>query len=246
MNAGPFSLADKRILVTGASSGIGRQCCISASQLGAQIVATGRNAERLAETERALAGEGHRTVVADLTSEEGFEAVVAAAGELDGIVHSAGVTVLLPFRFTTREVLREQHRINFEVPVLLTRSLVNDRKLKRGASVVFLSSTAALQGRVGQTAYASDKAALIAVVRIIAKELSSRRTRINCLCPGMVRTPMLEGSLLTKEDYERDEALYPLGYGEPEDVAHAAVFLLSDASRWITGTSLLLDGGRLL
>jgi len=214
--------------------------------MGARIVATGRDPGRLAETLRALAGEGHRTVVADLTTAEGFEALASAAAELDGVVHSAGVTQLLPFKFITEDSLRHQHRINFEAPVLLTHKLVKGRKLQRAASVVFVSSLSALHGQVGQSVYASTKAALLGAARVIAKELAVRRIRVNCLCPGMVRTPMLDLSVVTEEDYERDEALYPLGYGEPEDVAHAAVFLLSDASRWITGTALVLDGGRLL
>ena len=241
-----MSLPGKLVLITGASSGIGRQCCITASQMSARIVATGRDPERLAETERALAGEGHRAVVADLKTAEGFEAVASAADKLDGVVHSAGVTQLLPFKFITEDAMRDQHRINFEIPILLTQNLLKSRKLQRAASVVFVSSLSALRGQVGQSMYASTKAALLGATRVIAKEVAVRRIRVNCLCPGMVRTPMLDSSVVTKEDYERDEALYPLGYGEPEDVAHAAVFLLSDASRWITGTALVLDGGRLL
>jgi NAD(P)-dependent dehydrogenase (short-subunit alcohol dehydrogenase family) len=244
MTRDPFSLDGKTILVTGASSGIGRQCCITASRRGARTVATGRDPERLADTMGSLSGDGHRSVVADLTTAEGFEAVIAAVDGLDGVVHSAGISIMVPLKFVTEDALRDQQRINLEVPLLLTRDLFKQRKLEPQASVIFLSSAAAFRGEVGQSVYASTKAALVAATRVIAKEVAVRRIRVNCLCPGMVRTPMLAIGTLTEEDYEREESKYPLGYGEPEDVAHAAVFLLSDASKWITGTSLVLDGGR--
>lgn len=246
MSGDPFSLEGKTVLVTGASSGIGRQCSITASEMGARIVATGRDRDRLAETERDLVGDGHRTVIADLAGADGIEAVVSSAAKLDGLVHCAGITRLLPFKFVTEDALREVNRINFEAPILLTKEFLKQRVLQRDASVIFLSSIAVVRGHVGQSVYAATKAALIAAARIMAKEVAARGIRVNCLCPGMVRTPMLSVHVTSEEDYERDEAGYPLGYGEPEDVAHAAVFLLSNASRWITGTSLILDGGSLL
>ncbi len=240
----PFSLAGKTCLVTGASSGIGRGCCLAISAAGASVVATGRNEERLAETLSSLSGEGHCSIVADLVDEADRKLLVDACPPLDGIVHCAGLNRMAPVRYTTEKIFRELISANLEAPLLLTRELLCARLVRGGASIVSLSSSSALNGNPGLLAYVSSKSALIGATKVLAGELAKEGIRCNCLLPAMVRTPMTEaGGLLNAEQLAADEKRYPLGYGEPSDVAAAVVFFLAGASRWITGQTLVLDGG---
>jgi NAD(P)-dependent dehydrogenase (short-subunit alcohol dehydrogenase family) len=241
-----FSLAGKTCLVTGASSGIGRVCCIEIAAAGGVVIATARNEERLAETLASLPGDEHQAIPTDLLEASDRERLIAACPDLDGIVHSAGVNRLAPVRFATEKVFAEILSVNLEAPLFLTRELLCARRIRGGASNVFISSSSAVTGGAGLLAYASSKSALLGATKVIAGELARERIRCNCLLPAMVRTPMTEGGMLTAEQICADERRYPLGYGKPEDVAAAAVFFLSDASRWITGQSLILDGGRWL
>lgn len=244
MNGGtPFSLEGRTCLVTGASSGIGRACCLSIAAAGARVVATGRNPERLAETVDSLPGDGHQLLIADLVDGAARKELIAACPPLDGIVHSAGVNRMAPARYTTEKVFKEILGTNLEAPLLLTSELLVAGRIQRGASVIFISSSSALTGAAGLLAYASSKAALLGATKVLAGELAREEIRCNCLLPAMVRTPMIEGGTLTGEQLAADEARYPLGYGEPSDIASAAIFFLAGASRWITGQSLVLDGG---
>ena len=240
-----FELTNRTVLVTGASSGIGAELCRQAAVAGATVIGTGRHAERLARTIASLAGPGHRGVVADLTVEHQADALLAELPPLDGLVHCAGVQRFLPLKMLSRKAMAEIMQPILEAPLLLTRGVLARRLLRPGASVVFLSSLAASCAVPGNGIYSASKAALIAVARVLALELFSQRIRVNCVCPGMVRTPMAESmaAAISKEEMVRHEREYPLGFGEALDVAHAVVFLLSDASRWMTGHSLVLDGG---
>jgi NAD(P)-dependent dehydrogenase (short-subunit alcohol dehydrogenase family) len=241
----PFSLTGQRVLVTGASSGIGRATAIAAAEQGATVLATGRDEERLQQTLDALAGDGHRSVPGDLTTDAGRAAVVAGAERLSGVVHAAGALSLAPLKFLADDALPDMQAVNCDAPILLTRDLLRARALQPASSIVFIASVAPYLASVGHGAYAASKAALLAAARVLARELAGRRIRVNCICPGTVRTPMLEDHALAGAGMD-DESRYPLGYGEPDDVANAAVFLLSDGARWITGTELLMDGGLLL
>ena len=245
MKQNPFSLEGKTILVTGASSGIGRQTAVSISSFGGTVVAGGRNEQRLEATMGMLEGTGHQAVVADLVDSEQRRQMAEACPVLDGVVHSAGILRMIPLRVLSEKVFRDVVAINVEAPLCLTRDLVRKDRLRQGGSIVCVSSVIALRAVTAQAVYGASKAALEAAARVMALELAPRRIRCNCLCPGTVRTPMLDRNALTAEQGAHDEATYPLGYGEPEDVANAAVFLLSSASRWITGTSIVLDGGHL-
>lgn len=241
----PFSLNDLTILVTGASAGIGKQIAISCAQMGGKMVITGRDEARLQQTLEQLAGEGHQAIQADLATPEGREKVVACCPPLNGLVNNAGIAMLRPFKFTDDERLENVININLKAPYALTRDLLKKRKILSGASIVFMSSLGPLIGTPGISAYSVSKMALVGLTRTLSKELVSNKIRVNSIAPGMVKTQLADDliGIVDKELYDADVARYPLGYGEPEDVANATVFLLSNASRWITGTNLIADGG---
>jgi NAD(P)-dependent dehydrogenase (short-subunit alcohol dehydrogenase family) len=239
----PFSLAGRRVLVTGASSGIGRQIAITCAAMGAQVVGCGRDEARLAAVVESLAGAGHLAVRGDLVTDEGIADVVARAGALNGVVHCAGISRLAPIKMVNAKHLREVEAINFDAPVLLTQRLLAKGSIASGGSIVFISSIAAHIGVPGVGIYSASKAALIAMMRCLAMEVVKRGIRANCLSPALVESPLLEATENLVGSLDEERKNYPLGFGKPDDVANAAVFLLSGASRWITGTTMVMDGG---
>ncbi len=241
----PFSLSGKTVLITGATAGLGRQTAITAAQMGARVLVTGRNEERLAATHRQLEGCGHLAIAANLVEEKEREALVSQLPALDGIVHCAGVTLLHPFKFSDEKRYREVYAINVEAPLFLTQRLFKSKRLTNGGSIVFIASLGAFIGARGHSIYAGSKAAIIGIMRVLAHELAGNGIRVNCLSPGMVKTEVVDGfsQQVSAEVVAADEARYPLGYGTPEDVANTAVFYLAPASKWITGTNLIMDGG---
>lgn len=241
----PFSLEGKTILVTGASSGLGRQTAISASQMGAKVVITGRNTDRLIETFSQLHGTGHLNITADLCVKNELDTLVAQLPELNGVVFSTGISDLSPARFITAETIEKTFSISFNASVLLTAALLGKKKIARKASLVFISSISTRYPFVGGAMYISAKAAIEAYARVLALELSSKGIRVNCVAPAFVKTPMLDQ---TATNYSQDavnmiEARQILGLGEPEDVANSIIYYLSDASRWVSATNLILGGG---
>lgn len=243
MSVNPFSLAGRRLLVTGASSGIGRQIAISCAEMGGTVVLTGRHGERLHDTLGHLAGSGHRAVAADLLETGAIDRVVADAGALDGVVHAAGIARMVPFRMISHAHLGDVLGLNVHAPLLLTKALLAKRSLQQGASIVFVGAVASEVGPVATAVYSASKAALLGAARTLALEVAKHKMRANVLSPGYVRTPLLDA--LGRNGAKIDELLdiTPLGLGEPIDVAHAAVFLLSDASRWMTRSLFIADGG---
>lgn len=244
MTADPFSLEGKRILVTGASSGIGRQVAISCAQMGAGVVISGRDEARLQETFSQLQGEKHLAVSADLTVAADRLHLAEAAGQVDGIAHCAGISTIVPFRMVSEKHMDELLDINFRAPVLLTQRMIAKKQVLSGGSIVFISSSAVHIGTPVTSMYAASKAALIPAARSLASEVGAKQQiRVNCITPGYTRTPMLdrlnEGGTSIEANYE----LAPLGIGEPVDVANAVLFFLSDASRWVTRTTFQVDGG---
>jgi len=241
----PFSLNEKTILVTGASSGIGRACAQVCAKCGARVIATGRDEARLAETCAEI--ENARAVPADLTSEESVENLLRALdGErLSGIVHCAGISGFRPFTFTTEKQLASALKINTFAPLELTRQLLKREILGENSSVVFISSVAGTQSSaIGQTAYALSKTALCGAAKVMALELAAQKIRVNCICPAAVETPIHAKAGLTAEELSADAKKYPLQrYGKPEEIAATAVYLLSDAASWTTGTEIIIDGG---
>ncbi len=244
-NYNPFSLEGKTILVTGASSGIGRATAIECSKMGATVVITGRNAERLQETFDALEGEGHRQITADLADRDGITCVLNQLPEVNGVVNAAGISMTVPFPFIKQQEIEKIFNINFYVPTLLVKSLVRAKKLKHGSSVVFLSSIdGPVTVHIGNSVYAATKGAVSAMAKGMAVDLAAKGIRVNCILPGMTETPFIHGDAFSEEDFEKDRNQYPLKrYARPEEVAYGIIYLLSDAASFVTGTGIVIDGG---
>jgi len=241
----PFSLEGKTILVTGASSGIGRQTAVECSRMGASVVLSARNIERLEETLSQMDCNGHTVLPADLLEQEQLEAMVDKVPEINGAVLCSGKGLTLPMQFATREKFDDIFATNFFAPFELLRLLYKTKKIKKQGSVVVLASLGGTQIFSGSNGvYGASKAALNSAMMFCAKEFAPRKIRVNCICPGMVDTPLIHRGTVSEEQLKENEKLYPLGrYGRPEDIAYAAVYLLSDAASWITGQQMVLDGG---
>lgn len=243
----PFSLEGKTILVTGSSSGIGQATAIECSKMGANVVITGRSIERLQDTYNQLIGEGHMMIPADLNTEEEIDKLVSECPALDGLVNNAGRGKSKPVNFIKNEDLLDVYKTNVFGVALLTRSLLKKKKINKGGSIVFTSSISSYMTAPGLAIYASTKAAVCAYMRTCAIELGAKGIRSNAVLPGMVETKLINSGTYTDEDKQNDLNLYPLGrYGLPNDIAYGIIYLLSDASVWMTGNELVIDGGRCL
>ena len=245
-----FSLKGKIIIVTGASSGIGRQVAISCSQMGATVVLIARNEERLKETREQLSGEGHLLYCCDLTNlghlKELVTNIVSILGHIDGLVNCAGISTVLPLKLMTPETVEGFFKTNVYTSIELTRQVLRVGNVNReGASIIFISSIMGVVGENAKSIYSFTKGALIAGVRSLAIEYAKRRIRINVISPGVVITPINAKQPYISDPEKRTalEEKHPLGLGQPEDIANACIYLLSDASRWITGQNLIVDGG---
>lgn len=245
MKNNPFSLEGKTILVTGASSGIGERTAIECSNLGATLIVTGRNKDRLEATLHKLGGDGHKAVIADLITDEGKKAIVDGVKSIDGLVLCAGQGGMAPFKLASRKRMAPCFEINYFAPVELLRMLVGAKKLNNNASVVFVSSIGGIKDfSTGNTIYGATKAALNSTMQFCAKELAHKGVRCNSVLPGMVNTSLIKNGSLSEEQHKADMEKYPLKrYGEPEDIAYGIIYLLSDAASWVTGHSLVIDGG---
>lgn len=241
----PFSLSGKRILVTGASSGIGRTTAIECSRMGASLVLTGRNEGRLQETLGCLAGNGHQSMSADLTNADSLASLVERVGLLDGLVLCAGQGNVIPMKLATRQRIEPTFEVNYFAPVELVRLLLKKKCIKEGASMVFVASIGGIGSvTIGNGIYGASKAALNSSMKFFALELAPKKIRSNSVCPGMVKTSLIKEGALSEEQHKADMETYPLKrYGEPEDIAYGIIYLLSDASSWVTGHSLVIDGG---
>lgn len=243
----PFSLEGKTILVTGSSSGIGQAVAIECSKLGAKVIVTGRNEERLQETFNQLEGEGHSQIIADLNVEDDIEKLVTECPEINGLVNNAGRGKSKPVNFIKIEDLQDVYQTNLFGIALLTKGLIKKKKLQKDSSIVFTSSISSYMTAPGLAIYASSKAAVLAYMRTCAIELAPKGIRANAILPGMVETKLINSGTYTDEDKQKDLDLYPLGrYGIPLDIARPVAFLLSDASSWMTGVEMVIDGGRSL
>ena len=244
-NYNPFSLASKTVLITGASSGIGRETALECAHMGASVVLTGRDRDRLDETMSLIEGNDKASIIADLTVADDVERLIEALPSLDGAVLCAGNSTTLPLQFGTRDKFDDMFDINFFAPVELLRLLYKKKRLNKGASVVLIASIGGTHRFMpGNGIYGASKAALNSVMKYAAREFASRRIRVNSICPGMVDTPLIHRGTITEEQLAEDAKRYPLGrYGKPSDIAHGAVYLLGDASSWLTGHDLVIDGG---
>jgi NAD(P)-dependent dehydrogenase (short-subunit alcohol dehydrogenase family) len=241
----PFSLAGKHILVTGASSGIGRAVAIECSKLGAIVYITGRNVDNLNKTYLELEGNENIAISADVTNSYDLEILVSQLPVLDGVVHSAGVSFPNPFPFVNEEKINQTFSVNFNAPVLLNLALLKKKKINKKASIVFISSISGVNiSSPGGSIYSASKAALNGIMLGMAIDLAGKGIRVNSINPGMVETDILLGSGISEEQLLDEKKKYPLKrFAQPSEIAYAAVYLLSDASQWVNGSNLKVDGG---
>lgn len=246
------ALAGKTVVVTGASSGIGRAIAIQCSADGASVIGIGRDQQRLDETRSQLSGGGHTMFVVDLSSGEAVqqwgESIKSSGVRIDGLVHAAGISGTTPLQVISEEKLSQFIAVNILSAVRITQVVTKKQIFSaEGGSIVWISSVMAHAGESGKSLYALTKGALTSAAKSLAIELAPRKIRVNCVAPGVVETPMVANAYYSQDEemLNRIRSLHPLGLGKPEDVAHAVSFLLSPGSRWITGTSLVVDGGYL-
>lgn len=240
----PFTLQGKTILVTGASSGIGRATAIHCSKMGATIIATGRNKERLKAVLTEMDGEGHQIICADITNESEIELLVNSIVAVDGVVFCAGINDKCLFRQINQDKINKIYQINVMAPIFLLKEILKKKKVASGASIVFISSISSFYATVSNALYASSKGAINSLIRVLALEYASKKIRVNGIMPGMVCTDMINAYDLSEEQMCNMIKSYPLGrLGKPVDVANGVIYLLSDSSCWVTGTNLVIDGG---
>ena len=245
----PMSLAGRRILVTGASSGIGSGCAQVLSRLGARLVLVGRNEERLQALLAEMEGEDHLAVPFDLSDIETIPVwlkdLAQTGGPLNGLVHSAGVELTRPLQIMKFSEYRELMTINLDAAVALAKGFRQRGVATRPASLVLIASVGGMVGQAGHAAYAASKGGVIALARSLALELVRDGLRVNTISPGLVETKMAAKmfSELPVAQIEKIQGMHPLGIGQVEDVAHAVAYLLADTGRWVTGSNLVVDGG---
>ena len=244
----PFRLEGKRVLVTGAGSGIGRAISVMASNMGANLVLVDIRQDLMDETLLLLKGEGHTSIQADLSDMEQVKAIVEKVEPLDGLVNNAGIPNTKPLQFISEDEFERVLTLNTKAPVFLTNLLYKKKKLAKGASLVFTSSLAGLYTFTPANGlYSMSKSALTSYMKSCAVEYATRGIRSNCVCPAMVNTHLKSSLGFSEEEYQKDVQKYLLKrYAEPEEIASAVVFLLSDGASYITGHTLLVDGGRYL
>ncbi len=239
-----YNLEGKTILVTGASSGIGRGIAVCSSQAGANVIIVGRNETKLNATLEQMKGKGHGIIICDLSNTESLKTIVAQLPQFDGIVHCAGIGQRIPAKMLTESDVDKVMNINFKAPVLLQSELLQQKKVKKGASIVFIASIASWSPSVGNSVYSASKGAIISYANCLSLELAPRLIRVNCISPAMVWTDLIKDDGVTEEQLRDDEQKYPLKrYGTPEDIANLAVYMLSDASTWMTGSNVKISGG---
>lgn len=241
----PFSLCGKRVLITGAASGIGRSVAIQASKFGATLVLVDINQDKLQESLSLLETGNHMTFVADLTKPQQLQELSESIDSLDGIVNCAGIGLTLPFKFCGSEELHRVMEINFFAPVLLTQTLIKHKKVNNGASIIYMTSIdGTVTGHIGNSIYSASKGAIMGSVRSQALELASRKIRVNAVSPARVNTPLIQRANISEDQVKANMELYPMKrYAEPEEIAYYIIYLLSDASTYTTGSNLVIDGG---
>ncbi len=244
----PFSLEGKTVLVTGASSGIGRQCVVDCVRMGARVIALGRNKERLDGVVVETAGRcsGYLYDLSDLGGiRDLITRIVEDNGKLDGFIHAAGVETTNPVKLLKSEDYKTLFTVNCLSAFEIVKHLCGIKTFNKGGSIVFISSISSVIARKGLAAYAASKGALISAARVMALEMAPREIRVNTVSPGTILTPMMQNALagLSMEEQEKRIAGFPLGLGKTDDVSFACIYLLCDASRWVTGQNLIIDGG---
>jgi NAD(P)-dependent dehydrogenase (short-subunit alcohol dehydrogenase family) len=244
MSFNPFSLEGKTILITGASSGIGRGIAIACSKMGATVILNGRNQMKLGETLGQLEEGEHKIAAADLTNGENVREMMNELPALDGVVHCAGIGQRVLCKVATEQNIDSVMDANFKGPVLLQSELLKKKKISKGASIVFIASISTWSPSIGNAFYSASKGAIVSYANCLALELAPRKVRVNCISPAMVWTDLILQEGVDEEQLKQDEQKYPLRrYGTPEDIANLAIYMLSDASTWMTGSNVKLSGG---
>lgn len=245
MNYNPFSIEGKTILITGANSGIGMATAIECSKMGAKVVITARNEERLKRTLNMLEGTGHAMIIADLSDSEQLDYLVDQLPDIQGLVNNAGITETCPTQFIKREKLEKVLEVNTIAPILLTQKVLKKKKVGKGGSIVFtcsISGTSVCGG--GNVLYSVSKGAVRGFVMNAALDLAAKGIRVNEVCPGMINTHILDAGTISKEQLAVETQRYPMKrFGVPKEVAHGIIYLLSDASSFVTGSDIVIDGG---
>ncbi len=240
----PFSLEGKVILVTGASSGIGRGVAITCSKMGATVIINGRNIAKLQETESLM--ETGKAIIksGDLTDAAILSSLVSELPKLDGLVHCAGMGQRIPCKDIEGSNVDAVMNVNFKAPVMLQAELLRQKKLNKASSIVFIASIASWSPSLGNSIYSASKGAIVSYANCLSIEMAPRKIRVNCISPAMVWTDLILADGTDEEQLKEDEQTYPLKrYGQPEDIANLAVYMLSDASTWMTGSNVNITGG---
>ena len=239
----PFTLVGKQILVTGASSGIGKGIALACAKMGATVIVTGRNVERLNETLNLLPAGNHKAVSADLTKAEDIDGLIGELPKLDGLVQCAGVGSRIPCKQISKNDIADVMQPNMEAPILLQTAILAKNKINKASSIVYIASRAYQFPSMGNAIYSASKGAIVAYAKCLALELAHRQIRVNCICPGMVWTNLITNDV-DKETLEQAQLQYPLKrFGTTDDIANLAIYLLSDASNWMTGSCVDISGG---
>ena len=240
----PFALTDKKILVTGASSGIGKGIAVDVAKMGADVVITGRSQARLEETRNLIGEDKCVGILADLCDMADLERLVSLLPVLDGVVLSAGIIKTMPVKNITDAAVKEIFDTNILSNIKLLSRLLKRKKLAHGASVIFISSVSTFNVKVGNSLYSGTKGAVNSFAKAMALEVAKQKMRVNCIQPGYIPSKILDKSGIEADAITRWYAeRHPLGFGTPTDIANACIYLLSDASRWVTGSIFTIDGG---
>lgn len=250
MNSNPFSLAEKVILITGASSGLGRQCAIRCSEAGAKIILVARDDKRLRETKESLFGEGHLCFSLDIVQTKEIavmvQEAVAQTGKVSGLIHAAGIDSLKPFSLLKVEDYHRDFAVNVFAGFEIARILSQKKHVSSlGASFIFMASVLGKLGQKGRVIYCSSKGAVLGGIKAMALELAPKKIRVNAVSPAIIKTEMVEKlfTQIPRSAAEEIGAMHPLGFGEPDDVAFLCQYLLADSAKWITGADFIVDGG---
>lgn len=245
MNQNPFSLKNKTIFVTGSSAGIGKAIAVGCSNMGANLIITGRDCKRLEATlEDLQPGQNNQFIMADLLNDIDLDRLVEELPILDGIVFNAGIVKTVPVSFIKKTQIQEVFDVNFTSSVILIQKILSKKKIRKGGSICFISSVASNYVNLGNSLYSASKGAVNSFTKALALELAPKNIRVNAILPGFIETKILENSGIDAEAIKKHLKNYPMGrFGKPEDIANASIYLMADASQWTTGSLMTVDGG---
>ncbi len=239
----PFSIEGKTIFITGASSGIGESISVECARMGAIVIITGRNAERLNNTFAQMECKEKIQMVGDLTKAEDLESIISQLPSLDGLVLNPGILKTTPVKNITGSAIEDVFNTNIISSIQLIQKLLKKKKINKGASIVFISSISSFSVKIGNSLYSATKGAINSFMKVLALELAPQKITVNSIQPGFIKTRALDSGIITNEQLEAHFKIYPLGIGKPSDIAYACIYLLSDASEWVTGSIFTIDGG---